>query len=298
MLEVGGIVQEVMKLLRASLPASIEIRQNLQKGCAMADATQIHQILMNLCINAAHAMNDHGVLEVNLDRVDLQENDLESLSLISLKPGPYIRLSVSDSGRGMDEATIHRIFEPYFTTKEIGKGTGLGLAVVHGIVKRLQGAVSVQSVVSKGTTFSIYIPAIEGEGQDCSIHFDEVAGGKESILLIDDEQIMVELGTVILERLGYQVTPATGGMQALELFRANADRFDLIITDSSMPDMTGTDLAREIHRIRPGIPIIMCTGFTEKVAPDTATEFGGLIMKPYVAKDIAELVRKLLDKTG
>ena len=198
----------------------------------------------------------------------------------------------------MDETTIHRIFEPYFTTKEIGKGTGLGLAVVHGIVKRLQGAVSVQSVVSKGTTFSVYIPAIEGEGQDCSIHFDEVAGGKESILLIDDEQIMVELGTVILERLGYQVTPATGGMQALELFRANADRFDLIITDSSMPDMTGTDLAREIHRIRPGIPIIMCTGFTEKVAPDTATEFGGLIMKPYVAKDIAELVRKLLDKTG
>ena len=298
MLEVGGIVQEVMKLLRASLPASIEIRQNLQKGCAMADATQIHQILMNLCINAAHAMNDHGVLEVNLDRVDLQENDLESLSLISLKPGPYIRLSVSDSGRGMDEATIHRIFEPYFTTKEIGKGTGLGLAVVHGIVKRLQGAVSVQSVVSKGTTFSVYIPAIEGGGQDCSIHFDEVAGGKESILLIDDEQIMVELGTVILERLGYQVTPATGGLQALELFRANADRFDLIITDCSMSDMTGTDMAREIHRIRPGIPIIMCTGFTEKVAPDTATEFGGLIMKPYVAKDIAELVRKLLDKTG
>ena len=158
MLEIGWIVQEVMKLLRASLPASIEIRQNLQKGRALADATQIHQVLMNLCINAAHAMNDHGVLEVNLDRVDLQENDLESLSLISLKPGPYIRLSVSDSGRGMNEATIHRIFEPYFTTKEIGKGTGLVLAVVHGIVKRLQGAVSVQSVVSKGTTLSVLFP--------------------------------------------------------------------------------------------------------------------------------------------
>ncbi|MGO9533660.1 MAG: response regulator [Syntrophobacteraceae bacterium] len=127
---------------------------------------------------------------------------------------------------------------------------------------------------------------------------DGIAGGKESILLIDDEQIMVELGTMILERLGYQVTPATGSLQALELFRANADRFDLIITDCSMPDMTGTDMAKEIRRIRPGIPIIMCTGFTEKVAPGTAEEFGGLIMKPYIAKDIAELVRKLLDKTG
>ena len=297
-LELSGIVQEVMKLLRASLPASIEIRQNLEKGCALADATQIHQILMNLCINAAHAMDDHGVLEVNLDRVHLRESDLESLSLIGLKPGPYLKLSVSDSGRGMDAETIHRIFEPYFTTKEVGKGTGLGLSVVHGIVKRLEGAVSVQSIVAKGTTFSIYIPAIEGEDEDCSMPFDGIAGGKESILLIDDEQIMVELGTMILERLGYQVTPATGSLQALELFRANADRFDLIITDCSMPDMTGTDMVKEIRRIRPGIPIIMCTGFTEKVAPGTAEEFGGLIMKPYIAKDIAELVRKLLDKTG
>ncbi|MGO9687506.1 MAG: ATP-binding protein [Syntrophobacteraceae bacterium] len=297
-LELSGIVQEVMKLLRASLPVSIEMRQNLEKGCALADATQIHQVLMNLCINAAHAMDDHGVLEVNLDRVHLRESDIESLSLIGLKPGPYLKLSVSDSGRGMDAATIHRIFEPYFTTKEVGKGTGLGLSVVHGIVKRFEGAVSVQSIVAKGTTFSIYIPAIEGEDEDSSMSLDGIAGGKESILLIDDEQIMVELGTMILERLGYQVTPATGSLQALELFRANADRFDLIITDCSMPDMTGTDMAKEIRRIRPGIPIIMCTGFTEKVAPGTAEEFGGLIMKPYIAKDIAELVRKLLDKTG
>ncbi|MGO9375992.1 MAG: response regulator, partial [Syntrophobacteraceae bacterium] len=237
-------------------------------------------------------------LEVNLDRVHLTESDIESLSLIGLKPGPYLKLSVSDSGRGMDAATIHRIFEPYFTTKEVGKGTGLGLSVVHGIVKRFEGAVSVQSIVAKGTTFSIYIPAIEGEDEDSSMSLDGIAGGKESILLIDDEQIMVELGTMILERLGYQVTPATGSLQALELFRANADRFDLIITDCSMPDMTGTDMAKEIRRIRPGIPIIMCTGFTEKVAPGTAEEFGGLIMKPYIAKDIAELVRKLLDKTG
>ena len=297
-LELGGIVQDVMKLLKASLPASIEIRQNLKKGCALADATQIHQILMNLCINAAHAMDDRGVLEVNLDRVDLKEKDLESLSLIGLKPGPYIKLSVSDSGRGMDEATIHRIFEPYFTTKEVGKGTGIGLSVVHGIVKRLEGAVSVRSTVGKGTTFSIYIPAVEGEDEGCAMPLDGIAGGKESILLIDDEQIMVELGTVILERLGYQVTPATGSLQALELFRANAGRYDLIITDCSMPDMTGTDMAKEIHRIRPGIPIILCTGFTEKVDPGTAAEFAGTIMKPYIAKDIAELVRKLFDKTG
>ena len=169
---------------------------------------------------------------------------------------------------------------------------------MHGIVKRLEGAVSVQSIVAKGTTFSIYIPAIEGEDEDVQDLGRELAGGKETILLIDDESIMVELGTMILERLGYQVTPATGSLQALELFRANADRFDLIITDCSMPNMTGTDMAKEIRRIRPGIPIILCTGFTEKVAPGTAEEFGGVIMKPYIAKDIAELVRRVLDKTG
>ncbi len=298
-LEIGMIVKEVMKLLRSSLPATIEIRQNLEKGRALADATQIHQVLMNLCVNAAHAMDNDGVLEVNLTRVDLRESDLKSLSLIGIKPGPFFKLSVSDTGSGMDAATMQRIFEPYFTTKEVGKGTGLGLAVVHGIVKRHEGAVSVQSVVGKGTTFSVYIPEIKREDEAPLKTVDELPGGNENILLVDDEPVMVEMGSMILERLGYQVTGETDSARALELFNANAGRFDLIITDYTMPKLTGTDLAKEIHRIRPGIPIIMCTGFSEKVTPSNAAEFGvEHIMKPFVANDIAELIRKLLDKTG
>ena len=167
-LEISSIVKEVMKLLRASLPATIEIRQHLEKGRALADATQIHQVLMNLCVNAAHAMEDNGLLEVNLTQVKLGENDLKSLSLIGLKPGPFLRLSVSDSGCGMDAATMQRIFEPYFTTKEVGKGSGLGLAVVHGIIKRHEGAVSVQSMEGRGATFNIYIPEIKPEDENPS----------------------------------------------------------------------------------------------------------------------------------
>ncbi|MGA2401024.1 MAG: PAS domain S-box protein [Syntrophobacteraceae bacterium] len=298
-LEISSIVKEVMKLLRASLPATIEIKQHLETGRALADSTQIHQVLMNLCVNAAHAMDDNGLLEVNLIRVQLGEGDLKSLSLIGLKPGPFLRLSVSDSGCGMDAATMQRIFEPYFTTKDPGKGTGLGLAVVHGIVKRHEGAVSVQSTVGRGTTLSIYIPEIKPGDENPTTPIEGLARGKGKILFIDDEQVLVELGTLILERLGYQVTPATDSLQALELFRANADRFDLIITDYTMPKLTGTDLAKEIHRIRPGIPVILCTGFSEKVTPRTAAEFGvEHIMKPFVTKDIARLVRKLLDAAG
>ena len=221
-LEISMIVKEVMKLLRASLPATIEIRQYLEKGYALADATQIHQVLMNLFVNAAHAMNDTGVLEVNLIRIDLKKSDLASLSLIGIRPGTYLKLSVSDSGGGIDEEIMKQIFEPYFTTKEAGKGTGLGLAVVHGIVRRHEGAVSVQSIVGKGTTFNIYIPEIKLKAEDPSEPLDEVAKGNENILLVDDEQIMVEMGTIILERLGYKVTSETDSLRALELFRANA----------------------------------------------------------------------------
>jgi two-component system, cell cycle sensor histidine kinase and response regulator CckA len=298
-LEISMIVKEVMKLLRASLPATIEIRQYLEKGCALADATQIHQVLMNLFVNAAHAMNDTGVLEVNLIRIDLRESDLASLSLIGIRPGAYLKLSVSDSGGGIDEEIMKQIFEPYFTTKEAGKGTGLGLAVVHGIVRRHEGAVSVQSIVGKGTTFNIYIPEIKLKAEDPSEPLDEVAKGNENILLVDDEQIMVEMGTMILERLGYKVTSETDSPRALELFRANAGRFDLVITDFTMPKLTGTVLAKEISRIRPGIPIIICTGFSETVTPSITEEFDlAFIMKPFVVRDIAGLVRKLLDEAS
>jgi PAS domain S-box-containing protein len=298
-LEISLIVKEVLKLLRASFPSTIEIKQNVEQGRVLADPTQIHQIFMNLCVNAAQAMNDNGVLEVNLIRVDLSEDDLESLSLIGLKPGPFLRLSVSDTGCGMDAATMQRIFEPYFTTKGIGKGTGLGLAVVHGIVKRHDGAVSIQSALGKGSTFSVYLPRLESsvENSDNPVHDHRI--GHENILLVDDEQIMVELATHVLTRLGYQVTPVTDALQALELFRADADHFDLIITDYVMPKMSGTELASEIHRIRPRIPIILCTGFSENVAPGTAADFGvEILTKSFVTKDLADSVRKALATAG
>ncbi len=293
--EISVSVKEVLKLMRSSLPASIEIRHNLGEGHALADPTQIHQVLMNLCVNAVHAMEDHGVLEVDLTRIELGESDLQSLSLLGVKPGPHLKLSVSDTGSGMDGATMQRIFEPYFTTKEAGKGTGLGLAVVHGIVKRHQGAVSVQSIVGEGTTFNIYIPEIERENEDPSRPDEELAGGNETILLIDDEPIMVELGSLILERLGYQVSAETDGLKALELFRDNPGRFDLIITDCTMPNLAGTELAKEVHLIRPDIPIILCTGLCAMagVAEELGLEH---ILKPFVTKDMANLIRKVLDR--
>src|SRR5208283_634717 len=206
-IDISSIIKEALKLLRSSLPTSIEIRQNIQTGVAQADPTQIHQVLMNLCINAAHAMDDKGILEVRLSCVDLSESDLADQHIIDLKPGPYLKLRVSDTGAGMDEATLERIFDPYFTTKEVGKGSGLGLAVVHGIVKRHDGAITVQSKPGKGSTFSIYIPAVEA-GAGVVIETGQILPtGTERIFLIDDEPILVEMGTAILERLGYEVTP-------------------------------------------------------------------------------------------
>ena len=224
-LEISLIVKEVLKLLRASLPATIEIKQNLERGRVLADATQIHQVLMNLCVNATHAMDDHGVLEVDLFRVDLSQEDLGSLSLIGLKPGPFLRLSVSDTGCGMDTATLQRIFEPYFTTKDFGKGTGLGLAVVHGIVKRHDGAISVKSIPGKGSTFTVYLPRLKAAAETVIEPDHNLEKGNENILFIDDEQIALEIGTQILSRLGYQVTSVMDSQKALELFRRRCRSF-------------------------------------------------------------------------
>jgi PAS domain S-box-containing protein len=293
--QISSIVKEALKLLRSSLPSSIEIRQNIENGIASADSTQIHQILMNLCTNAAHAMDDKGILEVSLSRVDLSKSDLAGQTIVDLKPGPYLKLCISDTGSGMDAATLQRIFDPYFTTKEVGKGSGLGLAVVHGIVKRHDGAITVKSKPGKGSTFSIYMPALEA-GAGVIIETGQVLPtGTERIFLIDDEPILAEMGTAILERLGYEVTPETDSLRALEIFRAKPDDFDLIVTDYTMPKLTGIDLAREIRRIQPDIPIILCTGFSEKVTEESAVDLGmELVMKPFSMKQIAELVREVL----
>jgi PAS domain S-box-containing protein len=293
--EINAIVKEALELLRASLPTSIEIRHSIERGMACADATQIHQVLINLCTNADHAMDGNGILEVRLSRVDMSKSDLADQSLAGVNPGPYLKLCVSDTGCGMDRATLERIFDPYFTTKEVGKGSGLGLSVVNGIVKRHDGAITVSSEPGKGATFCVYIPALEISAGEAVEARQLMPTGEESILLVDDERIIVEMETAILEQLGYKVTPETDSLRALEIFRSTPGEFDLVITDFTMPKLTGKDLSKEIHRIRPDIPIILCTGFSEKLTVEMAGDLGvELMMKPLSMKQIAELVRKVL----
>jgi PAS domain S-box-containing protein len=294
--DISSIIKEALKLLRSSLPTSIEMRQKIWKGVALADPTQIHQVLMNLCTNAAHAMDDKGILEVHLSPVNLSESDLTDLSIADLKPGPYLRLKVSDTGCGMDASTMEHIFDPYFTTKEVGKGSGLGLAVVNGIVKRHDGAMTVRSEPGKGTTFSVYIPKVDVQ-PEATLHVEALQPrGSEKILLVDDEPAVMGMGTKLLEHLGYRVTSQTDSVSALEVFRLSPDEFDLVVTDYAMPKLTGLDLARKMLRIRPDIPILLCTGYSEKITPDHVKELGmGLLMKPYGMKQISEEVRKILD---
>jgi len=294
--DISLIIKEALKLLRSSLPTSVEIRQNIQRGVALADPTQIHQVLMNLCTNAAHAMDDKGILEVRLSHVDLSESDLTDQSIVDLKPGPCLRLTVSDTGCGMDASTMEHIFDPYFTTKEVGKGSGLGLAVVSGIVKRHEGAITVRSEPGKGTAFTMYIPGVDAQLATTMQVDDLLPRGSERILLVDDESAVTEMGTVLLKNLGYHVTSQTDSVKALEIFSSSPDEFDLIITDYAMPKLTGLDFAREVSRLRPGIPILLCTGFSEKITTDSVRELGiGLLMKPYDIRQISGIVRKILD---
>jgi len=294
--DISSIIKEVLTLLRSTLPTSIEMRQKIRRGVALADSTQIHQVLMNLCTNAAHAMNDRGILEVRLSTVDLSESDLAGQAIFDLKPGPHLKLTVSDTGCGMDAKTRERIFDPYFTTKEVGKGSGLGLAVINGIVKRHEGAITVQSQPEKGTTFTIYIPSLDVRPETTMQVDDLPLRGSERILLVDDEPTLMEMGTSLLERLGYKVTSQTDSMKALEIFRSSPDKFDLIITDYTMPKLTGLDFAREVLRVRPDMPIMLCTGFSEKITPDSVKELGmGFLMKPYGMRQMSEAIRKILD---
>ena len=293
------VIKEALKLLRASLPATIEIQQNIDTDCGvvLADPTQIHQVLMNLCSNAHHAMRDKGgILEVELKSVDV---DADFAVLIpNLREGPYVRLTVSDTGYGMDRATMERIFEPFFTTKAVGEGTGMGLATVHGIVTSHNGAITVYSEAGKGTTFHVYLPRLESKAPDAPLQVESIPTGKERILFVDDEASLARLGKQMLERLGYSVTTRTSSVEALEAFRAKSDMFDLVITDQTMPNITGMELAEEMMRIRPDIPIILATGFSETISPEKAKRLGirEYIMKPVAARELAIITRQVLDE--
>jgi PAS domain S-box-containing protein len=296
-INIGSTVKEALKLLRATLPSTIEIRQDVDRGIAVADGIQVHQIVVNLCTNAAHAMEGRGTLCISLKKLALKKEDLEGFAVPDLESGPYLRLSVADSGHGMDSETIQRIFEPYFTTKEPGKGTGLGLSVVHGIVKRHGGKIVVQSEPGRGSVFDVYLPSAEEKPQRSIAIQESLPRGSESILLVDDEQMIVQMAAKMLTRLGYDVTSQNSPIDALDSFRTNPHAFDLIITDFTMPGMTGVDLAREIKRDRPDVPVILCTGFNERLMEEDARELGieEIVMKPLERTQFAELVRQVLD---
>ncbi len=297
---IQSIIDEGIKMLRASLPSTITIKQDLDKKCSLilADATQIHQILINLCTNAYHAMSEKGgLLEITLSERDLSSGDI--LRYPELKGGRYIILTVSDTGHGMSDEILERIFEPYFTTKSQDEGTGLGLSVVHGIVKAHNGYITVDSEIGKGTIFNIYFPVADiGSDMSNVRSARPVPLGIESILFVDDEEVIVDMANQILAKLGYRVVSTTKSSDALNIFEKDPEKFDLVITDLTMPGFTGIELAKKILKIDPSMPVIMCTGFSDKILEKKAKEAGvrEFVMKPFVIREIASVIRKVLDK--
>jgi len=291
------IVKESLKMLRSVIPTTIEIRQDLaDTGLVMSDPTQVNQILMNLCTNAVHAMEESGgVLELKLKRVRLDKDAAVALDIL---PGPYLRLTVSDTGHGMPQEVIDKIFEPYFTTKEIGRGTGLGLSVVHGIVKSHGGAITCSSTPGKGTAFEVYLPEVESVGKGVErMEKEPYQKGTERILFVDDEPALVSLAEKMLGKMGYEVSPKTDSREALATFRDNPHLYDLVITDMTMPGMPGDMLARKLLEIRSDIPVILCTGYSERTSEEKARQMGvrAFVLKPFEMRDLARTIRTVLD---
>jgi len=296
---VSLVVKEARKLLRSSIPSTIDIHQEIDNQCGliMGDPTQIHQIVMNLCTNAYHAMEDTGGnIEVTLSEKIISVDDPKYE--IDLTPGRYILLSVRDTGHGMPPDIVNRIFDPYYTTKKSGKGTGLGLSVTHGIIKNHGGSISVYSEPGVGTTFHVHLPVIEKDANLVEIESPQIIPtGNERILLVDDEKSITDMLKETLTRLGYQVTTRISSVEALEAFRVRFDNFDLVITDMTMPKMTGIELAEQMVKIRKDIPIILCTGFSESINEEKANLIGiqAFVMKPVIMSDLAEKIRDVLD---
>ncbi|MBI2425595.1 MAG: response regulator [Candidatus Hydrogenedentes bacterium] len=297
-----SIAEDALKLLRRSIPPTIQIHYQPDAGCPpiCADATALHQIIMNLCTNAYHAMESKGGdLSLRIAETDLREEPLENHP--ELAPGIYARMDISDTGHGMDNQTMQRIFEPYFTTKARGSGTGLGLATVHGIVSDLKGAVHVYSVQGSGTTFSIFLPLAQGAvaAEKRPLAAPELASGNERILFIDDERAICQFVTKALSRLGYHPTAMTSPREALALFQEHPGAFDAIVTDEMMPGMRGTELLPQLRAIRPDIPVILYSGFAETIrnTPKDKRPFDAYVMKPMVVAELTRAIRGVLRKT-
>ena len=300
LMKMQPIIKEALKLIRSTIPTTIEIKQNIQADCGAikADPTQIHQIVMNLATNAYHAMEGTGgELKVSFKQMKLGPLDLINPDMI---PGQYACLTVVDTGTGMDKDLTQKIFNPFFTTKAVGKGTGMGLSVVHGIVAGMGGAVRVYSEPGKGTQFYVYFPVEKKSFVKHSVQTHEtIQSGIEQILLVDDEEAILSMEKQMLKRLGYQVTSRISSIEALEAFRDSPDKFDLVITDMAMSNMPGDKLSTELIKIRSDIPILLCTGFSEIMSEDRAASIGikGFLLKPIVMMDLAQKIREVLDDT-
>jgi len=287
-----------LKMLRATIPKSIEFKEKITSEplIVKADPTQLHQVFVNLVTNAKHAMAEGcGVLEVAVETMNFESSSNKIYS--DVVPGKYVKITVSDTGIGIPEEHLDKIFEPYFTTKEKGEGTGLGLSVVHGIVKSHSGYINAHSPPGKGTTFTVYLPLSQKSSMETSIKISEtLPTGSERVLLVDDEPSIIKMQEKSLERLGYSVTSRTSSIEALEAFRSSPDKFDLIITDMTMPNKTGDKLTNEVKAIRYDIPVILCTGFSEKLnSLKDNLDVDGLLMKPIDRTLMSKMVRELLD---
>ncbi len=298
-LNISVLIKETLKMIRASLPSTIDINSQIidSQSLIMADSTQIHQVIMNLCTNASHAMpSQDGKLTVELDRIEVN-----LLDGVNLEQGPYLKLSVIDNGTGMDIETQKRIFDPYFTTKKQNEGTGLGLAVVHGIVTACEGAIKVESSPDSGSRFDIYLPVIEDRVQtdETELSIEDLPRGQERILFVDDEEMVVTLYEDMMSYLGYQIVATSSSVEAWQLFETDPDAFDLVITDFTMPHITGDELAKKMIHVRPDIPIILCTGHSNRLTPEEIQEIGirQYLTKPMILDHLAFTIRDVLDNT-
>ncbi len=297
-LKASQIVEEALKFLHSTIPASVNISylNRSDNDTLLAEPSQVSQIIMNLCTNAAHAMREKGkLLEITLENEEISLNNKENI--LNLKPGSYLKLSVKDDGTGIPPDIIERIFEPYYTTKKTGEGTGLGLATVHGIVKNYEGEISVESRLGYGTTFIVYLPLIDVTvSGDVNKGRQEIPKGNERILFVDDEPAVVNITQRMLEKYGYKVTSTTSSIEALDIFRNNPGSFDLVITDMAMPDISGDALACKIMAIRPDMPVILCTGFSNKINEEMADKLGikYFVMKPVIMSELAKKIRDIL----
>ena len=295
---IQSVIEETLELLAGSLPAGIRLEKRLEAGNAavIGDATYLHQVAMNLCTNALQAMDHHGVLAVALERIELPER--RSLSRGTLSPGPWVRLVVGDTGTGIPPAVLERMFDPFFTTKSVGAGTGLGLSLVHGIVSDLGGAIDVTTKVGEGTRFEIWLPIAGETAKPAAEAVRELARGNgETVLLVDDERPLVALGEEMLAELGYEPVGFDSSSAALQAFRAEPQRFDVIVTDEAMPDLIGTELAREIRRLRPAVPIILMSGYggNQLTARAAAIGVNEVLRKPLQSRDLAESLARVLE---